>query len=71
MQPGRPSRTALGAALKTCFETPALHARLGALGFQVLEDCGQVAMRQRFRPGTGEAGTDLGGHVLVAANLPA
>jgi len=62
---------AAGEALKTSFETPVLHARLGVLGFQVLEDCGPVAMRRRFRPGPGEAGTDHGGHVVVAASLPA
>ena len=59
---------AAGEALKTCFETPTLHARLGALGLRVLEDCGPAAMRERLRPGTGSTGTDRGGHVLVAAS---
>jgi len=58
---------ALGEAFQSHFATEDLHARLRSLGFQVLEDLGPAALRDRFFPGKGGSLSNRGGHILHAA----
>ena len=55
-----------GEPLKSHFETGELHARLAALGFGAIEDLGPAAMRRCLLPAAEAAGTDRGGHILIA-----
>jgi len=59
---------AIGESLQCHFETGDLHARLGALGFTVLDDLGPVLLRERFFPNRGGVLGDRGGHILLAAS---
>jgi len=56
---------AAGEPLRTFFETPALHSRLGELGLSVVEDLGPAEIAARFFPGA-PARSGAGGHVALA-----
>ncbi|HUL78924.1 MAG TPA: SAM-dependent methyltransferase [Vicinamibacteria bacterium] len=57
----------LGESLVTYFETAALHARLGALGFSTIEDLSPVEIASRCSPDQALAPARGGGHVLHAS----
>ena len=57
---------ALGEAIRTHFETAALHAQLSALGFREIEDLGPAQIRDRYFPGRGGDLPDRGGHIVRA-----
>ena len=59
----------LGEAWITYFETDALHARLEALGFSVIEDLGPVQIASRYLPDRTGPFPDRGGHVVRAATF--
>ncbi|HEY5228791.1 MAG TPA: SAM-dependent methyltransferase [Opitutaceae bacterium] len=58
---------AIGEALKTQFETGALHERLRDLGFRQIEDLGPGRIRERYFPGHAGPVQERGGHVIWAA----
>ena len=67
---------AVGEALRSAYETPALHDELRALGFRTIEDLGPVAIRERYfaaaAPGRDgllarPADPDRGAHVVRAS----
>jgi methyltransferase (TIGR00027 family) len=60
----------VGEALKTQFETDALHARLKALGFREIEDLGPQGIRRRYFAKHDGPVADRGGHVLRASTVP-
>ncbi|HTT67344.1 MAG TPA: SAM-dependent methyltransferase [Gemmatimonadales bacterium] len=59
----------VGEALRSHFETDALHARLMALGYRDIEDLGAAAIRDRYFAGRGGSAPDRGGHVLRATTV--
>ena len=62
---------AAGEAFRTSFETQALHARLGELGFRGIEDWDPARIRARFFPDRQGAAGDRGGHIVIASTQPA
>lgn len=62
---------AAGEPFRSHFETPALHGRLAALGFDEIEDLGPPEIRERYFPGWPGAVPARGGHVVRAAITPA
>jgi methyltransferase (TIGR00027 family) len=58
---------AIGEALKTQFESEALHQKLAGLGFRQWEDLGPTAIRNLYFAGHGSPVGDRGGHVIWAA----
>jgi methyltransferase (TIGR00027 family) len=54
---------AAGEAFQSYFETPALHEKLRALGFQEIEDLGPNEIAARFFPERAAPGRTNGGHV--------
>jgi methyltransferase (TIGR00027 family) len=56
--------------LRTFFATPALHAKLGELGFSIVEDLGSAEFRERFFPDR-PARSGGGGHVALARSASA
>jgi methyltransferase (TIGR00027 family) len=61
---------AAGEPLRTAFDTPALHARLQALGLTIAEDLGPAEIAERFFPGR-PTRSGAGGHVALAGTLGA
>ena len=59
----------LGEPFRSFFETDALHARLGSLGFREVEDLGPISMRARFFDKGTVPRSDRGGHVVRAATV--
>ena len=57
---------AAGEAFQCYFETPALHEKLRALGFQEIEDLGPNEIAARFSPELAKPGRANGGHVARA-----
>jgi methyltransferase (TIGR00027 family) len=57
---------AAGEAFQSYFETPALHEKLRALGFQEIEDLGPNEIAARFFPELAKPGRANGGHVVRA-----
>jgi methyltransferase (TIGR00027 family) len=57
---------AAGEAFQSHFETPALHEKLRALGFQEIEDFGPNEIAARFSPERAKPGRANGGHVVRA-----
>jgi methyltransferase (TIGR00027 family) len=57
---------AAGEAFQSHFETPALHEKLRALGFQEIEDLGPNEIAARFFPELARPGRANGGHVVRA-----
>jgi methyltransferase (TIGR00027 family) len=55
-----------GEAFQSYFETPALHEKLRALGFQEIEDLGPNEIAARFFPELARPGRANGGHVVRA-----
>jgi methyltransferase (TIGR00027 family) len=58
---------AAGEAFKSFYETPALHARLRAIGFREIEDLGSRDIAARYFPDRAHAARNGGGHILRAA----
>jgi len=56
---------AAGEPLRTAFDAPALHAKLGEMGFSSIEDLGPGEIARRFFPGN-PARSGAGGHVALA-----
>ena len=54
-------------AFQSYFETPALHEKLRALGFQEIEDLGPNEIAARFSPERAKPGRANGGHVVRAS----
>jgi methyltransferase (TIGR00027 family) len=61
---------AVGESFRSHFEPGELHDRLRSLGFEVLEDLGPAAIRDRLFPGKGGNLSNRGGHVLHAVTSP-
>jgi methyltransferase (TIGR00027 family) len=58
-----------GEAFRTHFETPALGARLTALGFGEIEDLGPAEIAARYFPGRASSASGGGGHVVRATTV--
>ena len=58
---------AAGEAFQSDFETPALHEKLRALGFQEIEDLGPNEIAARFSPERAAPGRANGGHLVRAS----
>ena len=56
-----------GEPFRGYLETPALHARLRAMGFETIEDLGPADLAARSRPGAPARGSNTGGHVIRVA----
>ena len=58
-----------GESFKSYFDTAELHGRLGAMGFERIEDLGPREIAQRFAPGSPPP-PEQGGHILHASFRP-